>query len=439
MANEDASVANLASRLRERGLAAAAPLAQRAIDLFADRFAAPPRSIALAPGRINLIGEHTDYNGGLVLPVAIDRFIAIASDDAATERPGAAVHPTDSLRHSTFIAHDLGDSFDVDLADPAALGVDRIAQSPHWMRAVLGLLRERTAPRAQMNRSDPSPVRNMRMLIASSLPIGSGLSSSAALLCALSKLFAPAHDESPLELARLCRRIEHEHLGTPCGLMDPLAIAAARPGCAIRLDCATGAYEHIHLPPENNIEFLILDTGVRRALADGRYAQRRAECEAAARELGLPADRLAHADPARASALADPTQRKRAEHVVREQQRVDDFIAALHESDLRRAGELLFASHASLRDDFDVSFPEADALVHALQTRAASSHKDVDGARLIGGGFGGCVLALVVPGAAPAIIDFLDDESAMSDEVPAQAFTASSSAGPAAFDISDRR
>jgi galactokinase len=271
-----------------------------------------------APGRINLIGEHTDYAGGLVLPAAIQL--------------GVTVHAREGDMH----------------VDDEIAGI--VAALEHEL-ALLG-----------------RPAVGIVAEIESTIPAGAGLSSSAALevgmalaLCAAAGFTLP-----PLELARACQRAELRATGVPCGILDQAACVLGREGAAILLDC--GTLEHRAVPIPAGATFAVLDSGVRRALADTAYAQRRAELEA-----------------------GDP---RRVRHVESENARVLDFAAALERGDLAACGRLMLASHASLRDDYEVSIPELDALVGRAVAGGAL------GARLMGGGFGGSVLALFEAGRA---------------------------------------
>lgn len=308
-----------------------------------------------APGRVNLIGDHTDYNEGYVLPLAIDlecRVRSEARDDGLVR-----------LR-----SVELGSEVEVPAdgsADPPAV--------QGWGRYVAGVVRvlaERGRP----------PV-GLKGELSSTVPVGSGLSSSAALevAVALALCDAAAHSLEPLELARACQEAEHVATGVPCGIMDQLTSIAGRAGHALLIDCRSLEIEEIPLPPE--LAVLVVHTGLPRALADSAYAERRSACEAAAARLGLASLRDAWPE----DVADDP----RARHVVTENERVLRAAAALPAGDREALDELMAASHASLRDDFEVSTPELDALVVALEESGAI------GARLTGGGFGGCAVALV--------------------------------------------
>lgn len=314
-----------------------------------------PWVTATAPGRVNLMGDHTDHTGGRVLPMAIDRSTVVAG-----AREGRRVVLTSTSE--PLVA-------DVPLAvdDPAAV-------EPAWARYVAGVVAVlRPATGLDGGR------------VASTVPIGGGLGSSAALEVALA--LALGFTGSPLELARACQEAEHRASGVPCGIMDPLASAAAVAGHALLIDCTTLDVTPVPLPDE--VEVVVVDSGVRRALTDSQYALRRAQCEAVQAVVGpLAQARLADLGELDGIAL------RRARHVVTENARVLEFADALRCGDLAGAGALMFESHRSLRDDFEVSVPALDDLVEAL--RAAPG---VWGARLTGAGFGGHAVALARPGA----------------------------------------
>lgn len=309
---------------------------------------------AWAPGRVNLIGDHTDYMGGLVLPMAVQMGTTIE-----VERGGTTIE----LR-----------SEQVDGVLELTLPVDDPASTtPEWGRYVAGVAAElRTT-------------EGVRGVVRSDLPLGSGLSSSASLEVATALVLGDAG--TPLEVAQRCQRAEQRATGVPCGIMDQLAVAAGRAGHAMLIDCATLDVEHVVVP--DDAEIWVLHSGQERSLDGSEYARRRAQCEAAAAIVGpLPTAPLE-----RIEQLADPVLRARARHVRSECDRVRSFVDALGRGDLPRAGELMVASHRSLRDDFQVSTERLDALVASLVSRPG-----VHGARLTGAGFGGCVVALVEPG-----------------------------------------
>jgi len=311
--------------------------------LHAARYGREPAFESSAPGRVNLIGDHIDYAGGTVLPMAIE------------ERTHACASRSD---HDRLASEWTGD--------------------PAWSRYAEGVLAEL--------RASGLAIPPLAISLASDVPVGAGLSSSAALEIAVARvaLAAAGATLEPRELALLCQRAEHVHAGTPCGIMDQWCVAHARSGEAILLDCGALAWQPVRLPAGLRIE--IADSGVRHRLRDGGYAARRADVEAAAQALGLvhlaelPSSRWREID-----ALPERLAR-RARHVVRENARVHAAAAALARADLAAFGRLLSESHASLRDDFEVSVPELDAIVARAEATGAL------GARMTGGGFGGAAV-----------------------------------------------
>ena len=318
----------------------------------------PDTVVAWAPGRVNLIGDHTDYAGGLVLPMAIDLGTTVRFDRGGTH-----------LRLRSGRRRPL--SLDLPVAASVARSLSDL--EPSWGRFVAAAAIEVGATVGGDGE------------ISTTLPVGAGLSSSASLELAVA--LALGFDGSPLELARLGQRAEHAASGVPCGIMDQLAIAAGTTGHALLIDCATERYQPVVIP--DTVEVWVLHSGVKRRLADSAYAERRAATEAAAEVVGP----LAQANLDDIESIPDPVLRRRARHVRSECDRVQRFAAALATDDPTTAGELMEASHASLRDDFEVSVSQLDELVVALSARP-----EVFGARLTGAGFGGCVVALARPG-----------------------------------------
>jgi galactokinase len=310
---------------------------------------------AFAPGRVNLIGDHTDTTGGLVLPMAVHLGTTVE-----VERGGAEVR----LRSAT---EQEPATVPLDVIDPAAV-------SPAWARYVAGVVAE------------VRPTEGATGTVSTTLPVGAGLSSSAALEVAVA--LALGFEGPPVELALACQRAEHAASGVPSGIMDQLASAAGVAGAALLIDCTT--LDRTPVPLPDGVEVVVVHSGEARALAGSAYAERRQQCEAAEVEIGP----LRTATREAAEALGDPVLRRRARHVVTENARVREAAAALAAGDLASAGRAMAASHDSLRDDFEVSTPALDRLVDGL-----SGSDGVFGARLTGAGFGGCVVALARPGA----------------------------------------
>ena len=309
---------------------------------------------AFAPGRVNLIGEHTDYTGGFVLPMAVHLGTTVEL------RVGG---PEVTLRSD---AEPMPATVDLEVADPAGL-------EPSWARYVAGVVAELR------------PVTGGAGSVSTTLPVGAGLSSSAALEVAVA--LALGFDGSPLELAHLCQRAEQRASGVPCGIMDQLASAAGVEGHALLIDCTTEVVTTIPLPA--GLQVVAVHSGQPRQLAGSAYAERRRACERAAEVVGS----LRDATTADLAAIEDPEVRRRARHVITENARTLAFADALRSGDLPEAGRLMHESHLSLRDDFEVSTPVLDALVDDLRARPG-----VHGARLTGAGFGGCAVAICEPG-----------------------------------------
>ena len=313
---------------------------------------------ARAPGRVNLIGEHTDYNGGMVLPAAL----SIGIEVMLSPRPDSAVAVSSNHYDDPAIR---------DLADDAV---------GEWADPVVGALREANALGLMSGGASVD--------IASTMPEGSGLSSSAALIVAVLKAAraATGSDLSDVQIAIAARRVENSYMGVPCGIMDQMAVALAEPGSAMALDTKTMEWDILALPA--GFEFVVVHSGVTRKLTDGRYGERKAECDAAKRHFGTEDLCLLSRGEVEGSDLADIPKR-RTLHCVSEHARTVQARDALAAGDMTRFGALMNESHASMRDLFEISLPEIDALVETAQDLGAL------GARLTGGGFGGCIVALV--------------------------------------------
>ena len=320
---------------------------------------------AFAPGRVNLIGEHTDYNDGLCLPFAIEAGVAVHCEDG-----------DDDLIEVR--ALDLGEEDAFAVGDPPA--------ADGWRAFARGIAAElqRTGRR----------LRGGRLTIRGDVPRGAGLSSSAAVEVGLAlALLAHSGQREPdrRELARICSRVENEWVGAQTGLLDQLATLFGRPGQAIRIDMRSLAITPVALALDG-WRLVTVDSGVEHTHAGSGYNERRRECREACAALGVAS--LRDAQPAQAAALPAPLDR-RVRHVIEENARVDAAVAALERADLAALGRLLDASHASLRDDYEVSVPAVEATVGRLRASGAA------GARIVGGGFGGSVLALFPPGSSP--------------------------------------
>ena len=356
----------------EQGSLLTAPGAELgAAQLFADVYGSEPEGIWRAPGRVNLIGEHTDYNDGFALPFAIGAGVYVA---AAARRDAVLALTSRQLG---------GAVVDVPIAALAP------GTPGGWAAYPAGV--------AWALLSAGHRVGGASLAIDADLPSGAGLSSSAALECAVGLALAELYQLAlpRPELAALGRHAENDFVGAPTGLMDQLAVLLCKAGHALLLDCRAGTGANVPLDTAAaGLDLLVIDTHAQHELTDGGYGARRRACEDAARALGVRSLR----DVAEVSALdrlSDPVLRQRARHVVTENRRVLDTADLLRAGQLDHIGSLLTASHASLRDDFEVSWPEADTTVEAAID--AGAH----GARMTGGGFGGSVIALV-PAAATA-------------------------------------
>jgi len=322
-----------------------------------------------APGRVNLIGEHTDYNDGFVLPAAID-FQTFAAVARRADR-GLRIH---SLNLGETV------SFELDAGAPRRRG--------HWSDYPLGVVATLVQAGHALTGAD--------LLLYGEVPPGAGLSSSAALevATALALIAVAGLELSPLETAKLCQRAENEFVGTLCGIMDPFASRLAQAGHALLIDCRSLESRAIPLPEA--LSLVICDSGVRHALASGEYNARRAQCEQGVRALAEANPRVRALRDATLETLEESRSRippvvfARCHHVVSENQRTLEAAAALERRDLTSLGRLMAASHASLRDAYEVSCRELDVLVDA-----AAPLEGVFGARMTGGGFGGCTVNLV--------------------------------------------
>jgi galactokinase len=334
---------------------------------FSTYFNAKPKFITRAPGRVNLIGEHTDYNDGFVLPMAIDRTIWLA------------LHPrTDKTVRI----------LSLDLQAGSAFELDSLTKGKGWIEYAKGIAYELIKAGYELTGFDA--------VMAGNVPRGAGLSSSAAVELAAARAFAAVSsiEWDAAKMAKLAQKAENEWVGVNCGIMDQMASAVSKKGHALFLDCRSLEYQHVTLP--RGISIVILDTSTRRGLVDSAYNERRSQCEEAARWFGVKALRDVSVDEFEASIreggnrLLGETVLKRARHIVTENARVLEAVQAMKTGNIKRLGELLNASHKSLRDDFEVS---NDAL--NIMVKCAREEDGCYGARMTGAGFGGCAVALV--------------------------------------------
>ncbi|GAA3620565.1 galactokinase [Microlunatus ginsengisoli] len=345
-------------------------------DSFQEIIGAAPAGVWAAPGRANLIGEHTDYNDGFVMPFALEQRITVAGAPRG-ERTWSV----------TSVNNDDTQSFGPDDLVPGMSG---------WQSYVAGVV--------WALEQDGHDVRGADLVLSSDVPLGAGLSSSAALECATLTVLADLSglEIEPMARARLARRAENEFVGAPTGLMDQAASTLCRAEHALFLDCRSFETRHVPLDLASaGLEILVLDTRTPHALVDSEYATRRASCEAAARILGVSALRdvdAAGLDDA-LGRLDDDVMRRRVRHVVTENARVLAAVEVLGEGRIADLAPLLDASHASMRDDFEITVPTVDLAVETARAAGAL------GARMTGGGFGGCIIALVPAGTSDAVAE----------------------------------
>lgn len=379
-------------------------LASTITQAFAARFGAAPTFVARAPGRVNLIGEHTDYNEGFVLPMAIDRAAWLALRPRSDRH--VCVHSLDFDQTVTFALADLH-------RDGA--GWAEYLKGVAWALQEAGL-----------------PLAGWEGVMAGDVPVGAGLSSSAAVELATARAFAAVSGLTwdAAAMARLCQRAENAWVGVNCGIMDQLISAAGVAGHALLIDCRSLAVQPVPLPA--GAEVVVLYSAAPRTLASSAYNQRRAECEAAVARLqtlypGITALRdVTPAMLAAGAAWLRPTELRRARHIVSENERVLASAAAMQQGDLAGLGAAMTASHASLRDDYAVSSRELDLLV-AL----ALAQPGVWGARLTGAGFGGCAIALAAAGQGEAAAAAVMASYRAQTGLPGQGFVTRASAGAA--------
>ncbi|WP_146363977.1 galactokinase [Arthrobacter yangruifuii] len=355
---------------------------------FAKRFGTEPDGLWSAPGRVNVIGEHTDYNAGFVLPFAIKHSTTVA----------AAVRSDRTVRVSSTFAPD---------DEPVEVDLDLLTEgSVHgWAAYPLGVLwaMEQSGHRCP----------GLDLLVDSNVPVGAGLSSSAALECAVAVAVTDLAQTgmSRRELAGIGQLAENRMVGAPTGIMDQSASLLGKPGHAVFLDCRSGEARLVPLDLEGaGLELLVIDTRVSHSHSTGGYAARRRSCELGAEQMGVPALRdLTVGDLGRAADVLEEETFRRVRHVVTENARVEAAVEVLTGSSPAALGPLLVASHASMRDDFEISCPELDTAVEAALAAGAL------GARMTGGGFGGSAIALARVSDVPAIRSAVEQAFASAD------------------------
>ena len=344
---------------------------------FQKHYGRPPRWLVAAPGRVNVIGEHTDYNDGFVLPMAIERYAVMAADAAGA--PG---------KFSVYDAH-FKESATIDVSALVTKG------QPKWSNYIRGVLA------GFQNRGVKVPALDVAFL--STVPLGGGLSSSAALEVCTATLLEAAMGKTidPVEKALLAQKAEHDFAGVPCGIMDQFISALGREGHLLLLDCRTRQTELVPMS-DPSVALLVINTNVKHELGSGEYARRRAECEQAAKILGVASLRDATAGQLeKAKGKMSEVVYRRARHVIGEIERTLHAAEGIRHSNWTSVGNLMYASHAALRDDYEVSCKELDAVVEIAEE--IGFRGGVYGCRMTGGGFGGCCVALVRAGDVEAI------------------------------------
>ena len=380
-------------------------LGKSVAEQFTQTYGRKPRWIAAAPGRVNVIGEHTDYNDGFVFPMAIDRYTVIAAD--APNGNGKKIQ----LRSTAG-----GPTAEIDPSHPL-----KPAQKGTWYNYPLGVIAG-FASRGL----NPGP---FDALIHSTVPLGGGLSSSAALEVSTATLLESITGKQlePVDKALLSQKAEHDYAGMPCGIMDQFISVMGKKDHLLLLDCRSRKTELVPMT-DPSIELLITNTNVKHELTGGEYAKRRAQCEQGARVLGVASLRDADAGKLEQTrSKMDPTVYRRAKHVIGEIERTLHAAEGVRASNWPTVGQLMYASHASLRDDYEVSCPELDALVDIAQSIGLKG--GVYGCRMTGGGFGGCTVALVQADKVPAISELLSVEYEKRTRIKPTLFVSRPAAG----------
>jgi galactokinase len=376
---------------------------QRAIASYRKRYGKAPTSAAAAPGRVNLIGEHTDYNDGLVLPMAIQRQTVIVAG------------PASGPQKITFASSSLDEPAVLDLTKPPAPG------KPSWANYVRGVIAGFQAKGVKL--------QGFNAMIDSTVPLGGGLSSSAALEVACATLLQAMTglDLTGPDKALLCQKAEHAFAGTPCGIMDQFISTMAQKDHAMLLDCRTHETRMVPLT-DPQIAVLIINSNIRHELSGGEYGQRRRQCEAAAGVLGVPALRDATMDQLeQAREKLDEVTFRRARHVITEIARTSQAASAAQANQWEAFGRLIYQSHASLRDDFEVSCQELDLLVELAGKMGKQA--GVYGSRMTGGGFGGCTVSIVKASAAHFVQEKITRDYQARTGITPDAFVTSAAAG----------
>ena len=372
-------------------------LADEAAQLFAKAYGRPPRWLVAAPGLVNVIGEHTDYNDGFVLPMAIEFYtvMAAAAPNPARNRlaalEGSGGGSAAGYKSTIISVNDtlFKGTVQIDVSQPVLRG------EPTWSNYIRGVIAGFQA------RGESIPA--LDVLVHSTVPLGGGLSSSAALEVSAATLLEAVIGKQldPVEKALLCQKAEHQFAGMPCGIMDQFISVMGRENHLLLLDCRSRQTELVPLN-DPSVAVLIVNTNVKHELTGSEYPTRRRQCETAAKILGVPSLRDATAGLLEAAkGRMDPVVYRRARHVIGEIERTVHAAVGVRASNWPTVGQLMYASHVSLRDDYEVSCDELDAVVESA--KGIGIQGGVYGCRMTGGGFGGCCVALVKADAVDAI------------------------------------
>ena len=376
-------------------------LVQRLKDSFAGHFGESAEAILQAPGRVNLIGEHTDYNDGFVLPAAINYYTAIACSPRRD-------------RIIEAVAVDQGNSVvQIHLDEPQAL-----SQTAPWSNYLRGMIQTLKAFGLQLSGAN--------LAIAGNVPVGAGLSSSASLEMAIARALVHLSGEALTgqEAARIGQAAENDFVGCQCGIMDQLISALGEPHSALLLDCRSLATQTVPMPED--LALVIVNSGVKRGLVDSEYNTRRLQCEQVAQQLSVPALRdLTLSQLKAAQNRLDPVAFRRARHVITENQRTLDAAEALRAGDLKQLSLLMAESHASMRDDFEITVPAIDTLVEIIGSVIGQQ----GGTRMTGGGFGGCVVALVPKALQSQVIETVQKQYPQATGYQPEIFVCEASQG----------
>jgi len=375
---------------------------------FQKHYGRAPRWIVAAPGRVNVIGEHTDYNDGFVLPMAIERYAVMAAD---APPPGSVAALS---KINIFDAH-FDETATIDISAPVTKG------SPKWSNYIRGVLC------GFQNRGVKIPALDVAFM--STVPLGGGLSSSAALEVCTATLMEAATGKAidPIEKALLAQKAEHDFAGVPCGIMDQFISALGREGHLLLLDCRTRKTELVPMS-DPSVALLVINTNVKHELSGGEYAERRAQCEEAAAKLGVKS--LRDVSPEQLEKNKDKLSElvfRRARHVIGEIERTVHAAEGIRQSNWPTVGQFMYASHAALRDDYEVSCAELDAVVEIAEDIGYKG--GVYGCRMTGGGFGGCCVALVRAEAVDSISKTIAAEYKKKAAIDATIFSSRPASG----------